>query len=48
MRSRSKRPIVVTLSGVQSNAGEAPLLGQEEILEFRAVKDAEILLFDLA
>jgi redox-sensitive bicupin YhaK (pirin superfamily) len=37
----------VTLNGVQLSAGDGAAVSQEEILEFRAVKNAEILLFDL-
>jgi quercetin 2,3-dioxygenase len=37
-----------TLNGVQLSAGDSAAVGQEEILEFEAVADAEILLFDLA
>jgi hypothetical protein len=38
----------VTLNGVQLSAGDGTAVSREEILEIRAVKDAEILLFDLA
>jgi redox-sensitive bicupin YhaK (pirin superfamily) len=37
-----------TLNGVKLNEGDGAAISQEEILEFRAVKDPEILLFDLA
>jgi redox-sensitive bicupin YhaK (pirin superfamily) len=37
-----------TLNDVQLSAGDGAAVGQEEMLEFRTVKDAEILLFDLA
>jgi quercetin 2,3-dioxygenase len=37
-----------TLNGVQLSAGDGAAISQEEVLEFRAVEDAEILLFDLA
>jgi redox-sensitive bicupin YhaK (pirin superfamily) len=38
----------VTLNGIALNAGDGAAIDQEEILEFKAVVDAEILLFDLA
>ena len=38
----------VTLNGVTLNAGDGAAVSQEEILEFKAVEDAEMLLFDLA
>jgi hypothetical protein len=38
----------VTLNGIALNAGDGAAIDQEEILEFKAVDDAEILLFDLA
>jgi quercetin 2,3-dioxygenase len=38
----------VTLNGVTLNAGDGAAISQEEILEFKAVEDAEMLLFDLA
>jgi quercetin 2,3-dioxygenase len=37
----------VTLNGVMLNTGDGAALSQEEILESKAVDDAEILLFDL-
>jgi quercetin 2,3-dioxygenase len=37
-----------TLNGVQLSAGDGAAISQEEVLEFKAVEDAEILLFDLA
>jgi redox-sensitive bicupin YhaK (pirin superfamily) len=37
-----------TLNGVTLNAGDGAAISQEEILEFKAVEDAEMLLFDLA
>jgi Quercetinase C-terminal cupin domain len=37
----------VTLNGVMFNAGDGAVVSQEEILEFKAVEDAELLLFDL-
>jgi redox-sensitive bicupin YhaK (pirin superfamily) len=37
-----------TLNGVKLNEGDGAAISQEEILEFRAVNDPEILLFDLA
>jgi redox-sensitive bicupin YhaK (pirin superfamily) len=39
---------VVTLNGVKLNAGDGAAISQEEILEFKAVEDGEMLLFDLA
>ncbi|HSE91612.1 MAG TPA: pirin family protein [Candidatus Binatia bacterium] len=36
------------LNGVMLNAGDGAAISQEEILEFKAVEDAEMLLFDLA
>jgi quercetin 2,3-dioxygenase len=36
------------LNGVMLNAGGGAAISQEEILEFKVVEDAEILLFDLA
>jgi redox-sensitive bicupin YhaK (pirin superfamily) len=38
----------VTLNGVALNAGDGAVISQEELLEFQAGEDAEILLFDLA
>lgn len=38
---------VVMLNDVKLNAGDGAAIGQEEILEFKAVSDAELLLFDL-
>ena len=38
----------VTLNGVALNAGDGAAVSQEEILEVKAVEDAEMLLFDLA
>jgi redox-sensitive bicupin YhaK (pirin superfamily) len=38
----------VTINGVTLNAGDGAVVSQEEILEFKAVEDAEMLLFDLA
>jgi len=38
---------VVTLNGVNLHAGDGAAVSQEEILEFKAVDDAETLLFDL-
>jgi quercetin 2,3-dioxygenase len=37
----------VTLNGVMLNTGDGAAVSQEEILELKAVDDAEILLFDL-
>ena len=37
-----------TLNGVMLNAGDGATVSQEESLEFTAVEDAEMLLFDLA
>jgi redox-sensitive bicupin YhaK (pirin superfamily) len=37
----------VTLNGVMLNTGDGAAVSQEQILEFKAVDDAEILLFDL-
>jgi quercetin 2,3-dioxygenase len=37
-----------TLNGVKLNEGDGAASSQEEILEFKAAEDAEILLFDLA
>jgi quercetin 2,3-dioxygenase len=37
-----------TVNGNSLNAGDGAAVSQEEILEFKAVGDAEILLFDLA
>lgn len=37
-----------TLNGVILNAGDGAAVSQEGILEFKAVDDAEVLLFDLA
>jgi quercetin 2,3-dioxygenase len=39
---------LATLNGISLNAGDGAAVSQEEILEFKAVGDAEILLFDLA
>jgi quercetin 2,3-dioxygenase len=36
------------LNGVMLNVGDGAAISQEEILEFKAVEDAEMLLFDLA
>ena len=36
------------LNGVGLNAGDGAAIIQEEILEFKTVEDAEMLLFDLA
>lgn len=36
------------LNGVRLDAGDGAAVDQEEILEFKAIEDAEILLFDLA
>jgi redox-sensitive bicupin YhaK (pirin superfamily) len=38
----------VTLNGTALNAGDGAAIDQEEILELKAVDDAEILIFDLA
>ncbi|MGH7811954.1 MAG: pirin family protein, partial [Candidatus Binatia bacterium] len=38
----------VTLNAIALNAGDGAAIDQEEILEFKAVDDAEILIFDLA
>ncbi len=38
----------VTLNGVMLNAGDGAAVSQEESLEFKAVEDADMLLFDLA
>jgi redox-sensitive bicupin YhaK (pirin superfamily) len=38
----------VTLNGIALNSGDGATIDQEEILEFKAVDAAEILLFDLA
>jgi hypothetical protein len=38
----------VTLNGMSLNAGDGAAVSQEGILEFKAVEDAEMLLFDLA
>ena len=46
MRSRSNDRSYAERRPVKCRRGAA--FSQEEILEFRAVKDAEILLFDLA
>ena len=35
------------LNGVMLNAGDGAAISQEEILEFKAVEDAEMVLFDL-
>jgi redox-sensitive bicupin YhaK (pirin superfamily) len=37
----------VTLNGVMLNAGDGAAVSQDEILEFKATDDAEMLLFDL-
>lgn len=36
------------LNGVMLNAGDGAAVRQEEILEFKTIQDAEMLLFDLA
>jgi quercetin 2,3-dioxygenase len=36
------------LNGIMLNVGDGAAISQEEILEFKAVEDAEMLLFDLA
>ena len=38
----------VTLNGVMLNPGDGGAVSQEDILEFKAVEDAEMVLFDLA
>ena len=38
----------VTVNGITLNAGDGTAISHEEILEFKAVEDAEILFFDLA
>ena len=38
----------VTLNGVTLNAGDGAAISQEELMEFKAVEGAEMLLFDLA
>jgi quercetin 2,3-dioxygenase len=38
----------LTLNGMSLNAGDGAAVSQEEILEFKAIEDAEMLLFDLA
>jgi quercetin 2,3-dioxygenase len=38
---------LATLNGISLNAGDGAAASQEEILEFKAVEDAELLLFDL-
>lgn len=38
----------VMLNGVKLDAGDGAAISQEEILEFKAVEDGEMLLFDLA
>jgi quercetin 2,3-dioxygenase len=38
----------VTFNGVRLDAGDGAATSQEEILEFKAVEDSEMLLFDLA
>jgi quercetin 2,3-dioxygenase len=37
-----------TLNGVSLRAGDGAAASQEEVLEFKAVENAELLIFDLA
>jgi redox-sensitive bicupin YhaK (pirin superfamily) len=37
----------LTLNGIRLDAGDGAAISQEEILEFKAIDDAEMLVFDL-